>query len=193
MRRIRRTITLIETEPQLDAALGGHMGHRQATARRRAEVPVKAASSENNPWLGIALKSGLVTLGAGLVVTVIGTITSGTSGFVSSLAAMLVVVLFFGISLAVAAYVGHKAPKAIMGAFLVTYIVKVIGFGALLLIPRDPAWFSRLWITVSAVTCVLVWQAVEVYLFSKLRLQIFDDAPQQGRPSKPTHARTKEA
>ncbi|MGO3151550.1 MAG: hypothetical protein ACTIJJ_02865 [Galactobacter sp.] len=169
------------------------MGHRQATARRRAEVPVEATSSQDNPWLGIARRSGLVTLGAGLVVSVIGALTSGTSGFVSSLAAMLVVVLFFGISLVVAAYVGHKAPKAIMSSFMVTYIVKVIGFGALLLIPRDPAWFSRLWITVSAVTCVLVWQLVEVYLFSRLRLQLFDDAPQQGSATGAAHARTKEA
>lgn len=169
------------------------MVHRQATARRRAAAPVDASTSQDNPWLGVAFKTGLLTLGVGLLVALVGAVVGGTPGFVSSLAAMLVVVLFFGISLLVAAYVGHKAPKAIMGTFMLTYVVKVIGFGALLLIPRDPAWFSRLWITVSAVICVLAWQVVEVYLFSKLRLQIFDDEPRQGTASEPVRARTKEA
>jgi ATP synthase protein I len=163
------------------------MVHRQATARRRADARVDVATSQDNPWLGVALRSGLVTVGVGLVGSVIGAVTSSVPGLVSSLAAMTVVVVFFGISLVVAAYVGHKAPKAIMGTFMLTYVVKVIGFGALLLIPHDPSWFSRTWMTVSAVACVLAWQIVEVYLFSKLRLQIFSEESVQTQGSTGTH------
>jgi ATP synthase protein I len=123
-----------------------------------------------------------VTASVGVLVSIVGAVVSSLPGLISSVTAMAVVVVFFGISLLVAAFVGHRAPKAIMAAFMLTYVVKVIGFGALLLVPHDPAWFSKLWMTVSAVVSVVVWQAVEVYLFSRLRLQIFADVQASPEP-----------
>lgn len=139
-----------------------------------AVVPT-ASEPQENPWFGIALRCVSYTAAVGVLVCLVGAVLAGVPGLVSSLTAMIVVVVFFAISLLVAAYMGHRAPKAIMGAFMLTYVVKVIGFGALLLIPHDPSWFSRLWMTIGAVVSVIVWQVIEVLLFSRMRLQIFDE------------------
>lgn len=135
------------------------------------------------PWLGILKWCLALTVPAVLVAAVIGSIVAGVPGLVSTLAAAGVVVLFFAISLLVGHFVGHLAPKALLGAFALTYIIKVIGFGAFLLVPTDPSWFSKAWATVGAVLALVVWQGTEMYRFSKLRLRIFDD------PQAPTTSR----
>jgi len=140
-------------------------------------APQGAAVSDapSTPWLGILSWCLAFTVPAALVTALIGLAAAGTPGVVSALAAAGVVVLFFAISLVVGHFVGHLAPKALMGAFALTYLVKVIGFGAFLLVPTDPSWFDRAWATAGAVVALIVWQGVEMYRFSRMRLRVFDD------------------
>lgn len=135
------------------------------------------------PWMGILKWCLALTVPAVLIAAVIGFVVAGVPGLVSTLAAAGVVVLFFAISLVVGHFVGHLAPKALLGAFALTYLIKVIGFGAFLLVPTDPSWFSRTWATVGAVLALIVWQGTEMYRFSQLRLRVFDD------PQAPTTTR----
>jgi ATP synthase protein I len=127
------------------------------------------------PWMGILKWCLALTVPAVLIAAVIGVFAAGVPGLVSTLASGGVVVLFFAISLVVAHCVGHLAPKALLGAFALTYLIKVIGFGAFLLVPRDPSWFSQVWATVGAVVATLLWLGTEMYRFSQLRLRVFDD------------------
>lgn len=137
---------------------------------------VAVASDENKtPWMSILLWCLSLT-GAAIVVTaLLGFIFAQLPGLFSVLAVGAVVVVFFGISLLVGALVGRRAPGAQLAAFMMMYIVKVIGFGAFLLVPRDPAWFNPTWVTVGAVVTVMIWQGVEMYRFSRVRMRVFSE------------------
>ena len=137
---------------------------------------VAVASDENTtPWMGILGWCLAITVPAVLVAAVIMLLVLGTPAFISTLLAAGVVVLFFAISLLVGHFVGHLAPKALLAAFMTTYIVKVAAFGAFLLVPKSPEWFDRTGATVGAVVAVLVWQGVEMYRFSRMRFRVFAD------------------
>lgn len=148
---------------------------------------VAVASDENTtPWMGILGWCLAITVPAVLVAAVIMLLALGTPAFISTLLAAGVVVLFFAISLLVAHFVSHLAPKALMAAFLIMYVVKVIGFGAFLLVPTSPEWFDRTGATVGAVLAVVIWQSVEMYRFSRMRLRVFDDAEPSAEQKKET-------
>lgn len=138
---------------------------------------VAVASDENTtPWMGILGWCLAITVPAVLVAAVIMLQALGTPAFISTLLAAGVVVLFFAISLLVAHFVSHLAPKALMASFLITYVVKVAAFGAFLLVPTSPEWFDRTGATVGAVVAVVAWQAVEMYRFNRIRFRVFHDA-----------------
>lgn len=167
------------------------MPQRTTTPSGAAVPPALTASdAATNPWLHLLGRTALISA-AGIVLTaVVGLFVSGVPGLVSATLAGAVVILFFSLSLALAAVVGHLAPKALMAAFLGAYVVKVIGFGAFLLVPHDPSWFRAAWVTAGAVVGVLLWQGCEMYLLSRLRLRVFDDEqPQPARRPEPGQVR----
>lgn len=143
-----------------------------------APLPVSSASDASaTPWLGILGWCLGITAPAIALTALIGWLVAGPAGALSPLAAGAVVLVFFGLSLLVAHWVGHLAPKAFFGAVAGTYAIKVLGFGLFLLVPTDPSWYDRTWVLIGAIVAVLVWQGAEMYRFSKLRLRIYDDAP----------------
>jgi ATP synthase protein I len=92
------------------------------------------------------------------------------------------VVLFFAISLLIGHVVGRRNPSGAIGAFIATYVLKVVGFGAALFIIGTPDWLQTTWFFIAAVVSVVVWQITEVFTFSRVRYQIYDD-PEDGRSS----------
>ncbi len=83
-------------------------------------------------------------------------------------------------------------PQAVMGIFVMTYFVKVVGFAAVLFALGTPTWLNKPWFAVAAVVCVLLWQATEVVIFSRQRFLLFDEDAESGPngpvssdPSKP--------
>ncbi|RKW71852.1 hypothetical protein [Galactobacter caseinivorans] len=134
-----------------------------------------ASDEDKTPWMSILLWCMGLT-GAAIVVTaLLGLLVAQRPGLLSVLAVGVVVVVFFGLSLLVGHLVGQRAPNAQLAAFMLMYIVKVIGFGAFLLVPHDPFWFNGTWVTIGAVVSVLVWQGVEMYRFSRVRMRIFSE------------------
>jgi ATP synthase protein I len=83
--------------------------------------------------------------------------------------------VFFGISLLIGHYVGRSNPSGAIGAFLAAYVVKVVGFGAIVFILGAPAWLDRMWFFVAAVAGVVIWQGAEVFAFSRIRHQLYAD------------------
>lgn len=141
---------------------------------------VPASDAPTNPWWRLLGLTAAVSAVAVVATAVIGLLFSGVPALVSAALAGVVVLIFFGISLALAAIVGHLAPRALMASFLMAYIVKVVAFGALLMVPHDPAWFRGAWVTAGAVVAVIVWQGCEMALLSRMRLRIFDDPASTG-------------
>lgn len=102
---------------------------------------------------------------------------SGPAAAASVALAAVIVIAFFALSLIAGHLVGRRNPSGAIGVFAVVYVLKIVGFAAILLWIGTPAWISRPWFGAAGIVTVVVWQAAELYAFSRLRLQIFDDAP----------------
>ncbi|MFQ4147315.1 hypothetical protein AAGW05_01230 [Arthrobacter sp. LAPM80] len=123
------------------------------------------------------LKKCLLVDGIAVVAMVLAAfILTDMHGVLSVLSGSLLVIAFFGLSLLVGHIVSRRMPSAVMGAFVLTYIVKVVGFAAVLLALGIPDWLNKPWFAGAAVVCVLVWQATEVVIFSKQRFLVFDES-----------------
>lgn len=136
---------------------------------------VGASGPATSLWLHL-LKFSAAAAASGLVLcAALAALLQGTSGAVSAVLGGLLVMLFFGISLLIGHFVGRNNPSGAIGMFVATYFVKVVGFAAVLFVVGAPQWLIGRWFVAGAVTAVVLWQAAELYGFSKARLQIYND------------------
>ncbi|MFT4468453.1 hypothetical protein ACMX2H_00960 [Arthrobacter sulfonylureivorans] len=143
---------------------------------------IGASGPTRSPWLKI-LRASLTASGtAAALIIVAAAILAGPAGAVSALLGAVLVMLFFAISLLVGHFVGRTNPSGAIGAFIATYIIKVVGFGAALFLIGTPDWLERTWFFIAAVAAVVVWQAAEVFAFSRTRHQLYaDPEPEDGQ------------
>ena len=147
----------------------------KSAPRGAVRGPVGVSGPSATPWLNILKKCLLVAAAATAALAVAALIVTGWLGAGSVAFGSVVVVAFFGLSLLVGHLFSKRMPKAVMGIFMMTYIVKVLGFGAVLLALGTPTWLNKPWFAGAAVVSVLLWQATEVITFSRQRLQLFND------------------
>ncbi len=138
----------------------------------------------SSPWLRILAYCSVSAVAVVVILTAVAAVTSGGAGVLSVLFGAAIVVLFFGISLLVGHFVGRKNPSGAIGIFLVTYLVKVVGFAAVLFFYGAPGWLDGTWFFTAAVVTVLLWQGTEVVAFSRTRHQLYNDPqpPKAGVP-----------
>ncbi|MHA7142182.1 hypothetical protein ACX80T_11675 [Arthrobacter sp. Sr33] len=142
-------------------------------ARRGTAHP--AADPSGSLWLGILKKCVLVTTSAIAVTAAVAAFVTGPGAALSALFGFAVVVAFFGISLAVGHFAGRNNPSGAIGLFAVTYAIKVVGFAVVLFVFGTPPWLEANWFFGGAVGTVILWQTVELYVFSKARHQLYND------------------
>jgi hypothetical protein len=106
-------------------------------------------------------------------------IAGGVPGAVSAALAGILTVAFFTIGQAVQVLVADADPRTVLFASLVSYIARVGGLGALLALALANAdRFKAMNTTAVAVTTIAVvlgWLAAEIWVFSRLRLPVFDE------------------
>lgn len=136
---------------------------------------VKVSEATSTPWLNILLRCLLISGTAAILMAIIAFFFSGVAGSGSVLAGAILVIAFFGLSLLVGHLYGSKNPSGALGVFMVTYLVKVVGFAVLLFALGQPDWLDAQWFAMSGVVAVLTWQATEVVVFSRQRLQLYND------------------
>ena len=137
--------------------------------------PVGVSGPTRSLWLRLLALSSAAA-GAGLVLcSVIAALMVGVNGALSAASGGLLVMLFFGISLLVGHFVGRSNPSGAIGMFVATYFIKVVGFAIVLFLIGAPEWLDGRWFLIGAVVAVVLWQAAEIYGFSKARLQIYND------------------
>lgn len=117
----------------------------------------------------------LVAAAATVALAAAALIVSGWSGAGSVVLGSVVVVAFFGLSLLVGHVYGRKNPSGAIGVFMVTYLVKVVGFAVVLFTLGAPTWLNGPWFAAAGVVVVLLWQGTEVVTFSRQRLQLYND------------------
>ncbi|TNB71539.1 hypothetical protein FHJ30_12650 [Arthrobacter sp. BB-1] len=136
---------------------------------------VGASGPTPSLWLHLLKLSSIAAAGGLLLCAALALLLQGTDGALSSIAGGLLVMLFFGISLLVGHFVGRSNPSGAIGMFVATYFVKVVGFAVVLFVVGAPQWLQGRWFVAGAVTAVVLWQAAEIYGFSKARLQIYNE------------------
>jgi ATP synthase protein I len=148
-------------------------------SRRRSGSPgaPSAPAEPPPPWLGILKTCLYWTLGASLATVLVAAFTAGSAAAFSVGLAALLVIAFFAVGLLVADAVGRVSPGAALGAFILTYLVKVFGIGFILLAIGIPAWVDRGWFLWTAIGVVVLWQAGEIRAFSKARLPLYGSGP----------------
>lgn len=136
---------------------------------------VRESGATPSPWLSILRQCLLVTGIAIVVISVLALVVAGSAAAGSALGAGAVVIVFFGISLAIGHLVGRKNPSAAFGGFMIGYVVKVVVLGVLAFGLGMPAWLDGTWLLIGVVATVVIWQVVELRAFSRLRLQLYND------------------
>ena len=137
--------------------------------------PVGVSGPTRSLWLRLLVLSSLVAAAGLVLCSVVAVFLDGVSGALSAVLGGLLVMLFFGISLLVGHFVGRSNPSGAIGVFVATYFIKVVGFAVVLFLIGAPEWLHSRWFLTGAVAAVLLWQAAEIYGFSKARLQIYND------------------
>ncbi|GHD08583.1 hypothetical protein [Zhihengliuella salsuginis] len=140
-----------------------------------AAQPQRASGETPNPWLRLLCSCSLVSLVLAAAGSAAGGAVSGLAAAASVAAAVALVVVFFGITLLIGHVVGLRNPRAALGAFMFGYVVKVVGFGAVVFLLGTPAWVDAAWFIGASVGTVIAWQATEMIVFSRLRFQLYDD------------------
>ncbi|MEE1620851.1 hypothetical protein ACQ3I4_03750 [Zafaria sp. Z1313] len=143
---------------------------------------LRASGETPQPWLGMLRRCSLVGAALTVLVAVVAAIAAGPAAVPSVLAGAALVVVFFGITLVIGHVVGRRNPSAALSAFVVGYVVKVVGFGALVFGLGVPSWIDGTWFLVSAVAMVVVWQATEMVVFSRQRFQLYADPEPETSP-----------
>lgn len=136
---------------------------------------VGASGPTASLWLHLLKLSSVASAAGLLVCSVTAWLLAGPGAILSAVAGGLLVMVFFGISLLAGHVVGRNNPSGAIGVFVAMYFIKVVGFAVVLFAVGRPAWLESIWFVAGAVTAVLLWQAAEMYGFSKARLQIYND------------------
>ncbi|GAC1449034.1 MAG: hypothetical protein PVSMB10_00180 [Pseudarthrobacter sp.] len=130
-------------------------------------------------WLRLLALSSAAGGAAVILAGIPALLLNGPDGVLSSTFGGLLVMAFFAISLLVGHFVGRNNPSGAIGVFVATYFVKVVGFAVVLFLIGAPAWLHGRWFLIGAVATVVLWQAAELYGFSRARLQIYNDPPKK--------------
>jgi len=130
------------------------------------------------------LKGAVIpTAAAGVVVILAAALLSGGKGALGAAIGLLVVAVFFTVSLVAVSYASRISPAVMMAAAIVTYAVKVLIIMALLKVFESATAFEPRAFGWSAIICTVVWTAGEMRGFVKTKMLYVDPSatvPGQG-------------
>jgi ATP synthase protein I len=98
----------------------------------------------------------------------------GAKGLYGALIGVAVVTAFFGISVLVVGRAARISPQVMMAAAMISYVVKIIAFAiVMVLLGKSTAFNSRM-LGFTALVCILVWGAAEIFNTIKLKVLYVD-------------------
>ena len=111
----------------------------------------------------------IVTAGVGIVMTILGAVTRGSSAFLGGLLGAIVIVAFFGIGQFVISRVLERNPQIAMTTALLVYVVQVLVLLVLLLALRDASWLDGRWFGFTIFFGVIAWTFASVVDYMRNR------------------------
>ncbi|HWG25666.1 hypothetical protein [Actinospica sp.] len=122
-------------------------------------------------------QSAVPTALAGLVCVAVGAAAAGGKGALGALLALVVVTIFFAISLYVVGRAAKISPQAMMIAALSSYMVKIIALAAILSAFQGTTLFNGQVFGFSAIALVLVWSGTQVRAMVKSKILYVEPRP----------------
>jgi ATP synthase protein I len=118
----------------------------------------------------IARRSAAITAGAAVIMVALSSGLGGTKGLLGSVLGVLLVAVFFAISITAVSRAGRISPQAMMVTALTTYLVKIL---VLLIVVSQfastTAFNGRLF-GLTAIVCILVWSGAQVLWSMRLKV-----------------------
>lgn len=118
----------------------------------------------------VLTRAGLVTLGVGVVATVISTITEGGQGLVGAVLATAIVVIFFSAGQLVLGRVIAANPQMALTAALMIYLIKIGILLALLILLSGATFFDPKAFGLTIVACTIAWTCMELWVYSTAKV-----------------------
>ncbi|WP_219468563.1 hypothetical protein [Nonomuraea rhizosphaerae] len=121
------------------------------------------------------LKSAAIpTLAVGVVAVVVALLLSGAKGALGAGIGVLLVGVFFSVSVVAVSYAARVSPQIMAIAAMVSYLVKVVAIMVMLASFGDTTAWNAKAFAWSVVVCTLVWTAFEVRAFIKTKMLYVD-------------------
>lgn len=128
----------------------------------------------------VLLRSGILTLAAGIVVSVIAALTVGVPGLVGAIFATLVVLVFFSAGQLTLGRVLRNNPQMALSVALVIYLAKIGALFVLIILFADTTLFDTKTFALTVVICTIAWTIVEVFTFARTKVLYVDPSADQG-------------
>ena len=130
------------------------------------------------------LIGGLVGGHAVLIVAVVAFwVAQGRLAAFSAAIGGVLTIVFFTIGQAVQVMLAEASPKVVLVGALASFLARVVGLGLLLVLALEHAerlaWFAPVAFAISTIAVVVGWLAAEIWVFSRLRIPVFDE-PRKG-------------
>jgi ATP synthase protein I len=122
-------------------------------------------------------QSAVPTAVAGLVCMGVGSAVAGGKGALGALLALLVVTVFFAISVYAVSRAAQISPQAMMIAALGGFMVKIVALAVLLSAFQNTTLFNTRVFGFSAVALVLVWSGMQVRTMVKSKVLYVEPRP----------------
>jgi ATP synthase protein I len=122
-------------------------------------------------------QSAVPTAIAGLACMGVGTAVAGSKGALGALFALIVVTVFFAISVYAVGRAAQISPQAMMIAALGGFMVKIVALAVILNAFQDTSLFNTRVFGFSAVALVLVWSGTQVRAMVKSKVLYVEPRP----------------
>jgi ATP synthase protein I len=128
----------------------------------------------------IVRRAGALTAVAAAIMVAVSAALVGVKGLIGALVGVVIVIVFFGISVLVVGRAARVSPEAMMVAALVTYLIKIVALAIILSSLNGTTAFSTRALGFTAIGCILVWSATQVITAVKVKM-LYVEPEQQPR------------
>lgn len=119
---------------------------------------------------GAAIPTGA----AGALAVLLSFLLAGKLGALGALIGVVLVAAFFSAGLVAMGYAARISAAAMMQVAMVTYLVKIVTLGGLLLAFGDTSAFNVETFAWTVIGCTLVWIAAQLRAFGKQKIMYVD-------------------
>lgn len=117
----------------------------------------------------IVRRSVLTTGAIGVIMAAMSVAIGGPKGLLGAIYGIVLVAIFFAISVVAVGRAARKSPQAMMIAAMTTYIVKIVVLLILVSKFSGSTTFNPRLFGLTAIVCILAWSASQIFWSTRLK------------------------